>query len=237
MAEALREPGRLTITDVAAGYGRGTVLDALSLTVEAGEAVALIGRNGAGKTTLLRVIMGLLPLRSGRIAYGDRRIDGCAPFEVARQGIGYVPQGREVFAQLTVEENLILGDLGADDAEAAYAVFPALADRRDEPAGRLSGGQQQQLAIARALMGRPTLLLLDEPSEGIQPSIVEEIALILSRITRDRGMALLIVEQNIGMALAVASRVAFVEQGRVTATVPSAALAADPALIERHLVL
>jgi ABC-type branched-subunit amino acid transport system ATPase component len=227
----------LAIDALTSGYDEGIVLDGLSLSVAAGEAVGLAGRNGAGKTTLLRTIMGLLRPRSGAIAFGGERIDGRRPFEIARRGIAYVPQGRDVFADLTVEQNLILGDLRAADAEEAYALFPALRDKRGEPAGRLSGGQQQQLAIARALMGRPRLLLLDEPSEGIQPSVIDEIGGRLAQIVAGRGMSLLLVEQNLALMLALTSRVAMMDNGRVMAEEESAALARDPSLLEAHLSL
>jgi ABC-type branched-subunit amino acid transport system ATPase component len=222
----------LVLRDLVAGYGDGIVLDGLSLAVEAGEALALLGRNGVGKTTLLKTIMGLIKPRSGQIRFDDRRIDGGAPFEIARARIGYVPQGREVFGDLTVEENLLLGNLKAPNAALAYEYFPALAAKRREPAGRLSGGQQQQLAIGRALMGRPALLLLDEPSEGIQPSIVAEIGVILGRIRRDQGLTLILVEQNIAMVLALCTRAAFVDHGRVVGDETISALKADPGLIE-----
>jgi len=227
----------LIIRDLVAGYGDGTVLDGLNLTVGEGEALALLGRNGVGKTTLLKTIMGLIRPKSGEIRFRDRRIDSRPPFEIARAKIGYVPQGREVFGELTVEENLLLGNLKAPDAALAYDYFPALAAKRREPAGRLSGGQQQQLAIGRALMSRPALLLLDEPSEGIQPSIVAEIALILGRIVRDQGLALILVEQNIAMVLALCSRVVFIDHGRVVGEETAAAIEADPDLVETRLTL
>ena len=227
----------LILGDLVAGYGGGIVLDGLSLTVAPGEALALLGRNGVGKTTLLKTIMGLIKPKAGEIRFRGHRIDGRPPFEIARAGIGYVPQGREVFGALTVEENLLLGDLKAADAALAYAYFPALAAKRRDPAGRLSGGQQQQLAIGRALMMRPALLLLDEPSEGIQPSIVAEIAGILGRIMRDQGLTLLLVEQNIAMVLALSTRAVFIDHGRVVGEATAAALKADPDLIERHLTL
>jgi urea ABC transporter ATP-binding protein UrtE len=236
MCEA-RPQTALAIQGLVAGYGQGVVLDGLSLTVEAGEAVALVGRNGAGKTTLLKAVMGLVGARAGSIAFAGRRVERLEPFERARLGVGYVPQGREVFAELTVEQNLILGNLAATTAAEAYEVFPALADKRDRPAGGLSGGQQQLVAVARALMSRPRLLLLDEPSEGIQPSIVAEIAETLSSLARARGMAMLLVEQNIDMALSMTSRVVFVEQGRAVGSEPSAALAQDPSRIEARLSL
>lgn len=227
----------LVLQDLVAGYGDGIVLDGLSLSVGRGEAVALLGRNGVGKTTLLKTIMGLIRPKAGEIGFRGDRLDGRPPFEIARAAIGYVPQGREVFGDLTVEENLLLGDLKAADAALAYAYFPALAAKRRDRAGRLSGGQQQQLAIARALMARPALLLLDEPSEGIQPSIVAEIAVILGRIVRDNELSLLLVEQNIAMVLALCSRAVFIDHGRVVGEETAAALQADPGLVETRLAL
>ncbi len=227
----------LEIAGLTAGYGGGTVLHGLDLSVGAGEAVAVMGRNGVGKTTLLKTVMGLLPARGGTVRFGGERIDGLPPFRVARAGIAYVPQGREVFADLTVEENLILGDLAAADAGRGYELFPALAERRREPAGRLSGGQQQQLAIARALMARPRLLLLDEPSEGVQPSVVMEMADALAAVAAAEGMAVVLVEQNVDLALRLAGRVAFMDRGRVVAEERADDLRADPARLDAHLVL
>jgi urea ABC transporter ATP-binding protein UrtE len=235
MAEGAHEG--LRIDGLVAGYDQGTVIHALSLSVGPGEAVGMVGRNGAGKTTLLRAVMGLVPSRSGTIAYDGAMLNGRRPFEIARRGIAYVPQGRDIFGDLTVEENLLLGNLRARDAEAAFAAFPALAGKRTEVAGRLSGGQQQQLAIARALMAEPRLLLLDEPSEGVQPSIVEEIGATLSRIAAERGMSLLLVEQNIRMMLALTTRVVFMDRGSIVAQESSAALGDDPGLIEMHLAV
>ena len=232
-----QRPEGLLIDGLVAGYDQGTVICELSLSVGRGEAVGIAGRNGAGKTTLLRTIMGLVRPRTGAIAFEGERLDGRRPFEIARRGVAYVPQGRDVFAELTVGENLLLGNLAARDADAAYAMFPGLAGRRDEPAGRLSGGQQQQLAMARALMASPRLLILDEPSEGIQPSMVDEIGAILARIVRDRGMSLLLVEQNIPMMLALTTRVLFMDNGRIVAEEASAALARDPGLLEMHLAV
>jgi ABC-type branched-subunit amino acid transport system ATPase component len=225
----------LVIENLVAGYGKGTVLDGISLELGPGEALALIGRNGAGKTTLLKAIMGLVRARSGSIRFGKARIDHHAPFEVSRRGIAYVPQGREIFVDLTVEENLLLGNLGAADAAEAFSIFPALESRRRDAAGGLSGGQQQQLAIGRALMAHPQLILLDEPSEGIQPSIVLEITAILRRIASERSMGLILVEQNIEMALALCGRAVFIEQGRIVAEAATSTLRADPMLIEQHL--
>jgi len=230
-------PAELRIDGLVAGYDQGTVLQGLSLSVGPGEAVGMVGRNGAGKTTLLRAVLGLVPARSGTVAYDGVLLNGRRPFEIARRGIAYVPQGRDIFGDLTVEENLLLGNLRARDAEAAFTAFPALAGKRTEPAGRLSGGQQQQLAIARALMAAPRLLLLDEPSEGVQPSVVEEIAGTLSRIVSERSMSLLLVEQNIPMMLALTTRVVFLDRGSIVAEESSAALAGDPGRIESHLAV
>jgi ABC-type branched-subunit amino acid transport system ATPase component len=238
MAERIRsENVGLTVTGVVAGYGSGIVLDDLSLAVGVGEAVALLGRNGAGKTTLLRTIMGLMRPRAGEIQFAGRKLNGCEPFEIARCGIGYVPQGREIFAGLTVDENLLLGNLKSPNADEIYAYFPALAERRRTIGGRLSGGQQQQLAIGRALMGRPRLMLLDEPSDGIQPSVVSEIMLILKRIVDEGGMSLILVEQNINIASCLAHRIDFIDQGRVVASTPASSLRADPSLAEQYMAL
>jgi ABC-type branched-subunit amino acid transport system ATPase component len=227
----------LRIDGLVAGYDGGVVLDNLSFSVRPGEAVALLGRNGVGKTTLLKTIMGLVRSTRGTIAYRGSRLDGSEPFEIARSGIGYVPQGREIFQELSVEENLLLGNLKAADAGEIYAIFPALAEKRRMQGGRLSGGQQQQLAIGRALMGRPTLLLLDEPSEGIQPSVVGEIAAILAETVGSRQMGLVLVEQNIEMALGLTGRVDFIDGGHIVASASTATLRRDPGLIEEHMGL
>lgn len=227
----------LELTGVVAGYGGGTVLHGLDLAVAPGETVAVLGRNGVGKTTMLKTVMGLVRPRAGEIRFAGTRIGGRPPFMIARSGIAYVPQGREVFADLTVEENLILGNLRARDAERAYDLFPSLAERRGDPAGRLSGGQQQQLAIARALMSRPGLLLLDEPSEGVQPSVVLELAEVLADIAADEGVAMVLVEQNIDLAVRLARRAVFVDRGRVVAHELVEDLRADPSRLDAHLVL
>jgi branched-chain amino acid transport system ATP-binding protein/urea transport system ATP-binding protein len=172
----------LTVAGLAAGYQAGSrVLRGLDLEIGDGETVALMGRNGMGKTTFLRAVMGHIVVSAGRIALAGRDLVGLRPFEISNLGVGYVPQGREVFKDFTVEENLLLGVLGkrglpARVPDRIYGYFPILAERRQQRAGTLSGGEQQQLAIARALAGRPRLLLLDEPAEGIQPSIVQAIA-------------------------------------------------------------
>ena len=194
-----------------------------------------------GKTTLLRCIMGLLTIDSGRIVLAGQQISGHRPYEIAQQGIAYVPQGRDIFGELTVEENLRLGCLGRrrptrDIPENLFKQFPILAARRQQKAGSLSGGEQQQLAIARALAGAPRLLLLDEPSEGIQPSIVLEIAQRLKGIVRETGLTLLLVEQNVTLLRRLAERVLVVEKGRVAADLPVAELD-DQELLRRHLAV
>ena len=225
----------LEIAGLTAGYGGGTVLHGLNLRVGPGEPVAVMGRNGVGKTTLLKTVMGLLRPRGGTVRFEGERIDGLPPFRVARAGIAYVPQGREVFADLTVEENLILGDLMAADAGRGYELFPALAERRREPAGRLSGGQQQQLAIARALVTRPRLLILDEPTEGIQPSIIKDIGNAIRFLRSTGEMAILLVEQYLEFAQELADTVFVLDRGRVVASGdPRGALGAE---LERHMAV
>jgi urea ABC transporter ATP-binding protein UrtE len=227
----------LEIDNLTAGYGRGVVLEGVSLAVGAGEVVGLLGLNGAGKTTLLRTLMGLVPSRAGRVRFDGEDITNRAPFEVARRGVAYVPQGREIFDGFTVEDNLRLGNLDDTPFDFAFRHFPALEARRRQRAGELSGGQQQQLAIARALMGAPKLLLLDEPSEGLQPSIVAEITETLRAIAATTGAAILLVEQNIDMVLALADACAFLETGRIEARHAADALRAAPEILHDFLAL
>jgi len=230
----------LQVEGLSAGYSGSRVLDNLNLSVRRGQITAILGRNGMGKTTLMRTLMGLLSIDSGRILFDHQDIAGLRPFEIARLGISYVPQGREIFADFTVLENLRLGFLGKGNANAeipgeVFDRFPILYERRNQKGGTLSGGQQQQLAIARAMIGRPKLLLLDEPSEGIQPSIVMEIAADLHRISRDDGLTILLVEQNVQMVLPLASHCAFIENGTVAAQHTTNDLDEDPALVQRYL--
>jgi len=233
---------RLDVENLAAGYIKGSrVLDGVSLCVEHGEAVALLGRNGMGKSTLLRTIVGHLRPVSGSIRLGNGEIGALPPYRIARAGIGYVPQGREIFADFTVDENLRMGvlgkrGLGRDVPGWAYDLFPILGERRQQLAGTMSGGQQQQLAIMRALVGMPDLLLLDEPSEGIQPSIVHDICTVLKRYAEERHLTILLVEQNLDLVNILASRALFMENGQIAETLSDMGrLASDDTLIHRYL--
>jgi branched-chain amino acid transport system ATP-binding protein/urea transport system ATP-binding protein len=230
----------LQVDGLQAGYGDSRVLNGVDLAVAAGGILALLGRNGMGKTTLLRTLMGLLPAAAGRVGLDGRDITNRKPYEISNLGMAYVPQGREIFADFSVEENLQLGVLGKPHREigdAVYGYFPVLAERRRQKAGTMSGGQQQQLAIARALVGRPRMLLLDEPSEGIQPSIVEQIALTLREIAAQQGLTVLLVEQNVEMVLDVAADCAFIENGRVVARHGVADLRQDESILHRYLAV
>ena len=246
----------LEIRDLDAGYGRVQVLRRLSLAARAGEIHCLLGRNGAGKTTLLKAIMGLVPAWGGQIRLGGARLDSLPAWQVPRHGVGYVPQGRRLFADLTVAENLQIGLMAgsghrAEDRrppaegakrpghvpalrEEALALFPRLRERLGQRAGTLSGGEQQMLAMARALCLGPKLLLLDEPTEGLQPSMI---ALIRKAVLemKARAVAVLLVEQRVDAVLEIADRVSFIENGRVAATVRPETLHEDPALLHRHV--
>ena len=232
----------LRIEDVVSCYGRIEVLHGVSLEVAAGEIVSLVGSNGAGKTTLMRVISGILPLTRGRILFDDQPIDRLpAHLRVAR-GIAQVPEARQVFAPLSVDDNLRLGAFRrhtADsprDLDRIYHLFPALAERRAQTAGNLSGGQQQMLAMGRALMSNPRLLLLDEPSMGLAPVLVDQILDTVVNLRKD-GVTILLVEQNVNAALAIADRAYVLETGRIVLAGPSATLADDPRVREAYLGL
>jgi len=219
----------LTLRDVRVSYGESIVVDATGLEVPQGQIVCLLGRNGAGKTTLMKAIMGTLPLRGGSIMLNGRDIRSWAPYKRARAGIGYVPQGRGIFPYLTVMENLLIGlepvERPTHEAmDEAFSLFPVLKDMARRTAGLLSGGQQQQLAIARAMVARPKLLLLDEPTEGIQPSIVEQIEEVIASL---RGkMSVLLVEQFLDFALSVGDHCYVMESGRMV-------LHGEPQTLER----
>jgi branched-chain amino acid transport system ATP-binding protein len=232
----------LEITDLDVAYGKRRALHGVSLTVGAGEIVTLLGANGSGKSTTLRAVSGLVRPARGRIRYDGRDVGGWTADAIVAAGVGHVPEGRDVFAEFTVLENLLVGahTVAAREVparlEAAYALFPVLRDRRRQRAGTLSGGEQQMLAIGRALMARPRLLLLDEPSLGLAPRLVGEILAVIRRVNAD-GVAVLLVEQNARAALALASRGYVLETGRVVASGPSATLAADPRIRSGYLGL
>ena len=208
------------------GYGGKPVLQGVDMQVAKGEIVAVIGRNGVGKSTLMKSLIGLLPADKGSVVFGGVAIDDAAAHKRARLGIGYVPQGRDVFPRMSVIENLNVGlsisGKAAPDGrlDEIFGYFPILAERRDQRAGTLSGGQQQQLAIGRVLMGGPSLILLDEPSEGIQPNIVQDIARIMVELNRKTGVSIVFVEQNIDMIRAMAQRCYVMDKGRITAEIP-----------------
>ena len=210
----------LSVADVHVAYGKTPALTGPSLVVGAGEIVSIIGRNGVGKTTLLKTIMGLLRVTSGTIRLDGEDLTRLPAHERARRGLGYAPQGRMIFADLTVEENLLIGaDLNRANGrvllEEVLAEFPHLRERYRQRGDTLSGGEQQMLALGRALVGGPKVLLLDEPSEGIQPSIVQEIEVKIASISRARGHAVVLVEQNIEFAAALARRIYVMEKGRI----------------------
>ena len=222
----------LAVDEVRSSYGRIEALHGISLDVAAGEIVTLVGANGAGKTTLLRAISGVQPISAGRIRFEERRLDGMSAHARVALGIAQVPEGRQVFAPLSVEDNLRLGAWTRrgerPDAELAcvYELFPALASRRRISAGALSGGEQQMLAIGRALMAKPRLLLLDEPSMGLAPMLVEQILDVVCRL-KQGGLTVLLVEQNAHAALAIADRGYVVETGRIATSGSAGELLAD----------
>ena len=233
MAETL-----LTVRDLHSGYGAGDILQGVDLDVASGEIVAVVGRNGVGKTTLMKTIVGLVARRSGEIRLSGDDISGRRPEDRARVGLGYVPQGKMIFSHLTVEENLRMGErinaAKPSDWNLVFEYFPILKARLAQKGGTLSGGEQQALAIARALVGQPDILLLDEPSESIQPSIIIEIGEILQRLNRETEATVVLVEQNVGLIGAVAQRGYVLDKGRVTTELSRAELN-DRQLMVQHL--
>jgi branched-chain amino acid transport system ATP-binding protein len=211
-------------------YGRAHILADLSLEIGRGEILALLGRNGAGKSTTMKTIMGLIRPARGSVHLEGRRLDGLAPHRIARAGLGYVPEDRRIFTELTVLENLEVGRqqsrAGAPSwtAERLFALFPNLAELRDRPGGQMSGGEQQMLTIARTLMGNPSIILLDEPSEGLAPKIVEQMARTILGL-KSEGLSVLLAEQNLHFARHVADRATIIEKGRVRYTGSMAELA------------
>jgi branched-chain amino acid transport system ATP-binding protein len=228
----------LEIDQVNVAYGRAQVLRDLSLAVAPGEILCLLGRNGAGKTTVMKTIMGLLPLMSGAVRVDGEIISNLPAHQTATHGIGYIPQGRRLFTELTVAQNLEIGLMARrsprETLEDVLTLFPRLRERLDQVAQTLSGGEQQMLATARALCLRPQYLLLDEPTEGLQPSMIAAIRDVIA-VMRDRGVGIILVEQRVDAVLDVADRVAFIENGRNLETMPAASLRRDPAPIQRYL--
>jgi branched-chain amino acid transport system ATP-binding protein len=230
----------LEVDDVAVHYGKIAALKGVSLGVEAGEVVALIGANGAGKTTTLKTISGLLPLSAGRIRFEGRDISRLPGHRRVAAGIGQAPEGRGIFPGMTVQENLMMGRYARRgsgwhrDLAEVYELFPRLAERRGQPGGTMSGGEQQMLAIGRALMASPKVLLLDEPSMGLAPMLVAQIFEIIAEINR-RGTTVLLVEQNAAQALQLADRGYVLETGRVVRSAPARELLSDPRVRAAYL--
>ena len=218
-----------------AGYGPATVLDGLSLAVQPGERLALIGRNGVGKTTTLRALMGLVPLRRGQVLLADEDVTALPPHLRAQRGLGYVPQTRDIFASLSVEENLLAGLKRRPRAalDEAYELFPRLAERRRNGGAQLSGGEQQMLSVARAVLGQPKAILLDEPLEGLAPLIRQELLVAFRRLSDRSGLAVLIVEQQVDEVLRYAQRAVILDHGSVVHEAPAARLLEDTATLER----
>jgi branched-chain amino acid transport system ATP-binding protein len=232
----------LEIRDLDARYGRAQILSGVSLDVAAGEVVALLGRNGAGKSTTLKAILGLVPPTRGRIVFDGVDIAGQAPYRIARLGLGYVPEERRIFTDLTVRENLEVARRPPRDGLESWTharlfeLFPNLETLIDRPGGRMSGGEQQMLAVARTLMGNPKMLLLDEPSEGLAPLIVEQMEAAIAALKRE-GLAVLLCEQNLHFARRLADRAIIIEKGQVRYTGTMAALMADATARKTYLEL
>jgi urea transport system ATP-binding protein len=220
----------LTVNNLEVGYGQSRVINDLSFAVNPEEILVIMGRNGMGKTTLLKSLIGILPSKSGSIKLQDQEISGLASYERVRRGIAFVPQGRMIFPSLTVTENILTGTRGKllpSLWDEIYALFPVLRDMRRRKGGNLSGGQQQQLAIARALVSNPKVLVLDEPTEGIQPSIIKDIAKALKEIRRMRKLAIIVSEQVVSFMMDVCDRALVIERGRFIHEAPRARLDSD----------
>ena len=230
----------LQVDGLWASYGGSPILQGVDMKIAKGEIVGLIGRNGVGKTTTLRCLIGLLRATKGSIQLENRDVTGLPGDALARLGIGYVPQGREVFPRMTVAENLMVGELiggpkGKKQPDLVYEYFPRLKERRTQLAGTMSGGEQQQLAIGRVLIGNPVLMLLDEPSEGIQPSIVQMICEALKSIRKELGTTILFVEQNLDTILAISERCYVMEKGRVVSSIGPGEVTAEN--VRQHLLI
>jgi branched-chain amino acid transport system ATP-binding protein len=231
----------LELNRVSAGYGQVAVLHEIDLTVEEGEIVVMLGANGAGKTTTMRAVSGMIP-RTGTITLNGVNITKASPDAIVRRGVAQVPQGRGTFPELSVEDNLMAGayvradrgDIGKD-VQRWFDVFPRLRERSSQRAGSLSGGEQQMLAIARALMSRPKLLLCDEPSLGLAPLITQELFAVIERLNKEEGLSVLLVEQNANLAMHMASRVYLIETGRIVASGSAEQLSADDSVRKAYL--
>ncbi|CAO3443022.1 ABC transporter, ATP-binding protein 2 (cluster 4, leucine/isoleucine/valine/benzoate) [Azospirillum argentinense] len=232
----------LSVRGLQAWYGRAHILTGVDLSVERGEVVALMGRNGAGKTTTMKAVMGLLDRHAGSVVFDGRDVSALPPHRIARLGLGYVPEDRRVFTDLTVEENLEVGRQPPRDGaphwtpERLYALFPNLAEMRGRRGGRMSGGEQQMLTLARTLMGNPSLLLLDEPSEGLAPRIVQQMADAL-RALKAEGLSILVSEQNLAFAAAVADRASVIEKGQIRFEGPMRTLLEDEGVRRAYLAV
>jgi branched-chain amino acid transport system ATP-binding protein len=226
----------LELDKVFAGYGETVVLEDIRLTLDVGETLSIIGRNGVGKSTLLATIMGHTQLHGGRVALHGKDISKLATYNRVKAGLAYVPQEREIFPSLSLRENLeVAARPGTWTIETVFELFPRLGERAGNRGNQLSGGEQRMLAIGRALIGNPTVLLMDEPSEGLAPVIVEELAAAVKRLTKAGGLAMILVEQNTRLALDIAPRAVVMDRGRIVFDGVSAALRDDPAKLE-HLI-
>jgi urea ABC transporter ATP-binding protein UrtE len=229
----------LAVRALTSAYGSAQILNGVDLAIGKGEVVGLLGRNGVGKTTLMKTIMGIVRPTSGEVVLADRVVSAVPTYEIARAGVGYVPQGRGIFDKLTVEENLKMGLRANPSASAVipdfiFERFPILAERCFQVAGTMSGGQKQQLAISRALCGDPKVLLLDEPSEGIQPNIVQDIGAFIRELAEVRAISVLLVEQNLGLVKSAADRFAIMVKGQVVHGGTPGELD-DEEVLQRHL--
>ena len=232
MAELLQVEG------LRSGYGQATVVQGVDITLAQGESLALLGRNGTGKTTLMNTLVGVTQRHAGRIWLGGQEITALAPYRRAAAGIGWVPQERNIFKSLTVDENLsAVARPGAWSLARVYGMFPRLAERKTNMGNQLSGGEQQMLAVARALVLNPKLLLLDEPLEGLAPIIVEELLRSIERVVREEGLSAIIVEQNPRLVLPITQRVLVLDRGAVVLEAPSVELLADHARLDRWLAV
>lgn len=226
----------LQITDYSVAYGQSTIIGDMNLTLNSNEIIAVLGRNGMGKTTLMKSLIGMIPSKGGSVKLENTELTSLKSFERVAAGVGFVPQGRMIFSTMTVKENIETGLTSTGEKEIPsdlYELFPVLDEMKDRRGGNLSGGQQQQLAIARALASKPSVLLLDEPTEGIQPSIIKEMARTLKKIRDKRGLSIIVSEQVLSFALDVADRILVIEKGKIVLDVPVAE--ADQATISKYL--